>query len=249
MRPAARGTDGPLREIGATAGRGFALSPETWPAAALPRHAPGRGEIHVWGFDLDVAPERLATLERLLSAEELERAWRFRQPEDRLRFIAGRGTLRRLLGACLQVEPRSICFRTAEFGKPSLAWNCGAPGLCFNVSGSEGLALVALSADLEVGVDLERVRDLPELATLARRLVSSQDAAAIESAPPAERTRLFLEHWVRHEALAKAAGLGLRQISNVTGTVAVLTPPRAGFVAAVAATAPFERATCRTLAG
>jgi 4'-phosphopantetheinyl transferase len=124
----------------------------------------------------------------------------------------------------------------------------GSCALRFNASGSEGLALIALASDLEVGVDLERVRDDPEIVALARRLAAGKAAIAIESAPPEERARLFLEQWVRHEALAKASGLGLRQIQSAAGTVAPLAPPRADYVAAVAATSPFERVQCFSLA-
>jgi 4'-phosphopantetheinyl transferase len=187
-------------------------------------------------------------LDRLLSADELERAWRFRRPDDRLRFVAGRGQLRELLGACLQLEPQAIRFRSAEFGKPMLAPAGCAAALRFNMSASEGIALVALSADVDVGVDVERVREITELGTLARRLVSGEEAEAIESAPPADRPRLFLEHWVRREALAKASGLGLRRISGLAGSVEMLTPPAVSFVAAVAATVPLGRVTCRSIA-
>lgn len=183
-----------------------------------------------------------------MTAEELERAWRLREPADRLRFVVGRGMLRTLLAACLGTEPDAIRFRREAFGKPSLAHEGGTRALRFNASGSEGLALVALARDLEVGVDLERVRDVPELSALTRELVPSEPAMAIESAPPADRARVFLDRWVRHEALAKASGLGLRQIRRAEGVVQSLPPPRAGFVAAVAATSPFSSVSCLSLA-
>ncbi|HYH53493.1 MAG TPA: hypothetical protein VD761_05120 [Solirubrobacterales bacterium] len=56
----------------------------------------------------------------------------------------------------LDQEPEQIELREGEHGKPHLA-DCREQ-LRFNLSHSGGLALVAVSGEFEVGVDLERVR-------------------------------------------------------------------------------------------
>ena len=128
-----------------------------------------------------------------------------------------------------------------------LAPEPGTPELRFNASGSDGLALVAVATDVEVGIDLERVRDVPDLEALARQLVDAVELRALESTPPGMRARRFLESWVRRESLAKAAGLGLRQIREATGVARPLTLAARDYVASLAATTPFEHLKCLSL--
>ena len=66
-------------------------------------------EVEVRYVSLDAAP-RLRELGGFLSADERERAARFRFDRDRNRFIVCRGTLRELLAARLRIAPAS-CFQ------------------------------------------------------------------------------------------------------------------------------------------
>ena len=57
----------------------------------------GADEAHVWRASLDQPADKITKLVPLLSQEEYQRAQRFHRPTDRLRFIAGRGILRKLI--------------------------------------------------------------------------------------------------------------------------------------------------------
>ncbi|MEA2403667.1 MAG: 4-phosphopantetheinyl transferase [Thermoleophilaceae bacterium] len=73
----------------------------------------------------------------------------------------------------------------------------------FNVSHSDGLALIAISRAREVGVDVERVRPVPRAPAIARRVVDPDEARAVEEARAEDRDLLFHRLWVAHEARVK----------------------------------------------
>ena len=76
-------------------------------------------EVHVWQACLDVDDASLQQLERVLSADEKERASRFHFERDRKRFVAGRATLRNLLSRYLRIQAEQIQFSYGTEGKPA----------------------------------------------------------------------------------------------------------------------------------
>ncbi|MFQ6018930.1 MAG: 4'-phosphopantetheinyl transferase family protein, partial [Kiloniellaceae bacterium] len=127
---------------------------DSWPCPPDLPTLSGR-EVHVWRVALDVGPKHAAGLEAMISADERARAARYRRAENRIRFIAGRGTLRRLLGAYLRRDPRALAFGYGAWGKPVLI---EGGGLAFNLSHARDLALVAVARGCDVGVDVEWIR-------------------------------------------------------------------------------------------
>jgi 4'-phosphopantetheinyl transferase len=190
-------------------------------------------------LDLDVGISLLARLESLLSSEEVERAWRFQFVQERARFVAARGMLRQVLAFYLDRDPASLTFKQARFGKPSLPPEMDS--LRFNASGSEGLALVAVRRDVEIGIDVERVRPFPDAEALAARLFAPAELSELSKLPETQREHRFFEAWVRKEAVAKMTGVGLSQTPDADSTTAWVTqlpPPQPQYVAALAAAAP-----------
>ena len=159
--------------------------------------------VDVWLCALDGAQPDDA-----LSAQERERAARFVRDEDRRRWIAARASVRTLLGAYVDADPRALRFAAGPHGKPALADAAG--GLRFNVSHSGDTALIAVARDREVGVDVELPRRAVDHVAIARRVLTAAEAeriAAIED--PDERERAFLRAWVRWEAVLKCRGTGI----------------------------------------
>jgi 4'-phosphopantetheinyl transferase len=171
---------------------------------ALPA-PPARGEIHLWAIALDPPETRVRGLGELLSGDERARAERFHFDRHRRRFTVGRGALRELLGGYLDREPRGIELGYGEKGKPYL------PGgeLRFNLSNSSELALVAVAAEIEVGVDLERLRPLPDALDIAERFFSLPERRVLAAVPEPGREEAFFRCWTRKEAYLKAVGDGL----------------------------------------
>jgi 4'-phosphopantetheinyl transferase len=165
-------------------------------------------EVHVWRLSLDCEPAALLAFRDILSDDERVRADRFHFSRHRDHFTAGRGQLRTLLGRYLGRDPAGLCFQYNLQGKPSLP-NPEGQALRFNLAHSHGLALLALSRQREVGIDVERVR--PEVACedLAGRYFSPREVAALRSLPAELRRLAFFHCWTRKEAYIKAIGKGL----------------------------------------
>lgn len=197
-----------------------------------PRAAPhplelAEGEVHVWAVPLDPAPERVEALGCLLSEDEWARAWRFRFEVHRRRFVVGRGVLRTLLGAYLATPPARLAFTYGERGKPDLAAAGAGPPLFFNLSNSHELALLGVTREREVGVDLEHLKPMAELDKIAERFFAPPESATLLDLPPAERERAFFRCWTRKEAYLKAVGVGLAApLDSFVVTLGPGEPPR-----------------------
>lgn len=167
--------------------------------------APGHGgAVHIWLEWIDAARESEGSA--TLDDDELLRAGRFRFERDRRRFVARRAFLRRILAGYAGVAPVSIRYRRSDAGKPELL---DSQGLAFSTSHADGLAIVAVATQGEVGVDVERVRPVAEAHDLARRLFTDRESEHLGSLPAAMVSEAFLRLWTRKEAYVKALGRGL----------------------------------------
>ena len=119
------------------------------------------------------------------------------------RRLLSRGALRAILQRYSAV---TLEFAHGPHGKPYLP---DAPHLRFNLSHSGELLLVAVALDVEVGVDVERLRPMPDCLSLAQRFLAPEDAAALAGTPAPEREREFFVRWTRAEAMWKSRGGGL----------------------------------------
>jgi len=166
-------------------------------------------DIHVWRADLDLPMIGFQNLYQTLSIDEKKRAERFHFEKDRRHFIAGRGILRAILGCYLGVEPILLEFCYGKYGKPQLSDTFGNATIHFNMSRSKGLALYAFTRDQELGVDVEHIRDIPEMEQIAERFFSPKENAAFRTLRERTKKEAFFNCWTRKEALLKAKGQGL----------------------------------------
>ena len=162
-------------------------------------------EVHVWHFSLDLPAQELGSLLELLDGDEKERAARFKFPAPRHQYIASHAFLRAVLGRYLGVDSGVLRFRTSSHGKPELA----AGDLDFNLSHTEGVAVLAITRRWPVGVDVERVRENVEPLELAERFFSRPEAEWLRAQPDAQRIPAFFACWTAKEAYIKACGGGL----------------------------------------
>jgi 4'-phosphopantetheinyl transferase len=165
-------------------------------------------EVHCWCASLDVPPEASARLYANLTCDERNRSARLRFERDRQRFIVSHGVLRDLLGRYLQSQPGRISYVYNAFGKPDLGPEFGGH-LKFSLSHSDGLALIAIAAAADVGVDLEYIRAQCDCAEIARHFFSAAEVDRLNALPSHLYAKAFFSCWTKKEAYLKARGEGL----------------------------------------
>ena len=79
----------------------------------------------------------------------------------------------------------------------------------FNVSHAADVALIALTGDSALGVDVEEVRPIADLLAIASRFFTSAEVETITTVSSEERDLAFFLCWTRKEAFSKALGDGL----------------------------------------
>jgi 4'-phosphopantetheinyl transferase len=162
--------------------------------------------ICIWTLRTHHQPHVEQRFACLLSADEQDRASRFLVEGLRQRFVLIRGALRILLASQTGVAPEKLVFAYGEKGKPRLEGDCG---IFFNISHSKDLAVMAFSCEVEMGVDVEHVRRMPDMRQIAERFFSRGEAGELSSLPPEWQQEAFFRCWSRKEALLKATGDGL----------------------------------------
>jgi len=166
-------------------------------------------EVHVWRVRLCQPEPVIRRLRTFLSHDESLRAERFRFKRDRNSFVITRGALRTILSSYLDVEPNELVFAYGPKGKPRLAFMRKNYRLNFNVSHSHELALVAIANGLEVGIDIERIREDFATDQIATQFFSSQELSSFRNVTGGKRAEFFFDCWTRKEAYIKAEGQGL----------------------------------------
>ncbi|KAA0683725.1 4'-phosphopantetheinyl transferase family protein [Azospirillum brasilense] len=164
------------------------------------------GEIQLCYADLRGLAHRLEAFRALLSPDETARAARFATEELRTRCVLRRGLLRHRLGRVLGRDPATLAFAYGPMGKPFLP---GGPA--FNLADCKDHVLIAIAPleTVELGVDVERLRRLPDAAGIAERFFAPEERDAFAALPEALRDEAFLNGWTRKEAFIKATGQGL----------------------------------------
>jgi len=197
-------------------------------------------EVHTWCVGLDLPHDVFAGLYATLSPDERNRSARFRFDRDRRRFVVAHGALRDLLGRYVGTNPGDIRFIHNGFGKPELSPEFGL-GLRFNISHSADLALIAIAADTEVGVDVECVRPGIDYAEIARCFFSAAEVDELNRVPSHLHAEGFLGCWTKKEAYMKARGEGFAippasfSVSHLDGSWSLhALQPAPGYVGALA---------------
>lgn len=166
------------------------------------------GTVDVWRVVLDQPADRLERFRQTLEPQELERAGRFHFEKHQRHFIVARGFLRTVVARYLETPPETLRFVYGEYGKPELA---SAHRLRFNLSHSNEVALLGVTRDAELGVDVEYVRADFASEDIARRFFSRAEVEAFNALPKEEQVAAFFRCWTRKEAYIKAIGKGLSQ--------------------------------------
>ncbi len=165
----------------------------------LPRH-----EVHVWRIELGVSGN-ISSARDLLSADELARVDRYLVEPPRRRLILTRAATRIILSRYTGIAPRDLVFTAGPHGKPHIE---GCP-IRFNLSHSENLGLLAVTREMEVGVDIEHIDPRRAGNDIATRFFTPAEQQQLGRYTNDERITAFFRAWSRKEAVIKALGEGL----------------------------------------
>jgi 4'-phosphopantetheinyl transferase len=159
--------------------------------------------VSLWWCALACSAGATAAIGGWLSSDERTRMQRFGSETLRTRYLVGRASLRSVLAQTLGLAPRDVAIERGPRGRPQLV---DPADIDFNVSHTADAALIGLTRDGRIGVDVERADRAIHSAGLARRILTDRERAAL---PPndddAIRSRI-LRLWTCKEALAKATG-------------------------------------------
>jgi 4'-phosphopantetheinyl transferase len=175
-----------------------------------------------WATSLPSPDPRL-----VLNASEQARCARYRQADDRARFLVGRLLARSAASTELGCAPNdvrlvlrcSVC-GAEDHGKPRIA-DEHAHGLSLSIAHSHERVAVAVARGGEVGIDVERVAAIDDLARQSAGVLHDRERTVLAAIEPGARAAALTAYWTRKEALLKATGEGL----NVELDSLYVTPP------------------------
>ena len=178
----------------------------------------GFSDLELWRIDLVAAGSALRDVEQAtprLSAWEREKALTIADTAVAAEWLAAHVGLRILIERAAGVRWRGMPFERGRGAKPHLK---RAP-ITFSLSHVPGRALIGLSRNNLIGVDLERTR--PVRVRPPRRASIEFVAGALNTRQPLPVSvdARFLQSWVRLEALAKADGRGIGRLLTQLGIV------------------------------
>lgn len=157
-------------------------------------------EAHVWTAD----PAKIDFLD-VLSAVERARMQRFLFERDRLSYMAAHGLVRLALSTFLPVAPEAWVFHYDASGKPEIV---DSP-LRFNISHTHGLVACVIATEIDCGIDVERLNRPTDIHSLAKKVLSPAERAALFAAPESAQPERFFAYWTLKEAYVKARGCGI----------------------------------------
>ncbi|MBN2702983.1 MAG: 4'-phosphopantetheinyl transferase superfamily protein [Pontiellaceae bacterium] len=138
-----------------------------------------------------------------VTAQERAHAERFVHLIDGVRHLVGRALVRKTLN--LAVRPYEVGdFSSTPYGRP----HSDQTDIDFSISHSGDWVWAAFCREGRIGIDVEKVRDLPNLLGMAK-MFHPQETAEIQAVPENARYEIFYRCWVRKEAVLKACGEGL----------------------------------------
>ena len=167
------------------------------------------GEIHVWTAHLVQDRRVTAALQPLLDRGERARAAQLSFEHDRMRFIQAHGRVRQILSEYSKAGAATLAFARNRNGKPCLVPQANDPTFQFSVSHSSDCCMLAVRLDQLIGIDVERLRDLPRAIDIARTYFAPAERRALNGLRGAAQRDAFFALWTYKEATVKALGINL----------------------------------------
>ena len=171
-----------------------------------------KNEIHLW-YTYDKTIQNIDLLKKyyqLLSKGERLKQQRFYFEKHRHQYLITRAMVRSILSLYTnEIAPEKWKFKNNDYGKPSINNSSLTIPLCFNISHTDELVVMAVAVDQEMGVDVEYLPRLGENLEIANRFFSPIEVKQLLDLSPEEKRNRFFDLWTLKEAYIKACGMGL----------------------------------------
>jgi 4'-phosphopantetheinyl transferase len=162
--------------------------------------------VDIWTIQKNTLASLRQNYHSTLSAEEMLRANKFHFEKDKDAFIIYHASQRMILAHYLKIPPKDITITIREKGKPFLQNS----SLRFNLSHSHEIAMLAITCDTDIGVDIEYSKKMSNFLDIAKKFFHPEEyRQLIDIQRPVEQRDYFYLLWTVKEALLKATGEGI----------------------------------------
>ncbi len=173
-------------------------------AAPVLRHK----NVDIYSVSISSAGHYAGSLKAILNDVEEKRASKFHFEKDRIVSIVSRGVLKLILARYLSTDAGGIIISNDMNGKPFVD-SCGHGDVSFNLSHSGDFVLYAVTPGIDVGIDIQEMREIDSMDDIVERYFSKHEVSVFNSLPDNLKKKAFYNCWSRKEAYIKALGLGL----------------------------------------
>ena len=166
---------------------------------------PEQNTVDIWQVDTQHVYDNVLALTDILDTTEFER-YQSLHHKFKQTYLISHAACREILASYSGILAKDIIYKKNEYGKPELDHE---QALKFNMSHSHDMAIIAVSKNTEIGVDLEYVNRKSQWNKIARRFFSQPEINYLFSQPESSQKTLFYQIWTNKEAFIKALGTGL----------------------------------------
>jgi 4'-phosphopantetheinyl transferase len=190
------------------------------------------GEIHLWFASPGECndPSLADAARRILAAGEIVRMDRLSSAENRRLFTVSHLLIRTALSYYEGRPPEEWRFISNDHGKPLIDPGMNPSRLKFSLAHTAELAVVGVTKEDDIGVDLERKDRRVNAEGLSRRYFSPEESRALGGLTAVRLRSHFFLYWTLKEAAIKALGRGLSlPLRKVGFRLSGRRPHRIGF--------------------
>jgi 4'-phosphopantetheinyl transferase len=159
--------------------------------------------MDVWQINLTYAGKLDCFLEMLGEKEKVQTE-KFRCDQHSKRYVLAHAATRLILSSYNGICPQNLLFEYNSHGKPFVK---NHEGPFFNLSHSNEIALCGIVNSGQIGIDIEKCRNISWQA-LSNRFLSEAELKSFENLTTRQKEERFFSYWTKKEAYIKAKGVG-----------------------------------------
>lgn len=165
-------------------------------------------DVHVWKYRLSDSQHDASMA--WLSPGEKSAIVRLKSYEDKRQYILTHMFLRKVIEFYTHLPPEQIQFAEGTNGRPMVKCHHAYPMVNFNLSHSRDYALLAISNEPCVGVDIEEVKPIDDFFYFLVEHFSKEERKWILAEKTEERKlSMLFTFWTMKEAILKALAVGV----------------------------------------